>query len=229
MFKKPAQFFFLSLVALACGLFLFTPFSVLAAGEGQSCAIAACNAGLSCKADTKICVKDTFGVGQISDTVSLGKEDIRVTIAKILRTALGLLGVIALGIVLYGGFLWMTAGGDEEKVGTAKKILVNGVIGLAIILSAFSITMFVLSKLSEVTGSGVIPGDLQGGSSGCSDPGAFCPDDSGGGTNGCIQKNDLFVLLGITPFQENTGMNNIVIRAVFSKPIVNSADNVFVI
>lgn len=83
--------------------------------------------------------------------IGLGSQDIRVTIANIIRTALGLLGIVALVIVLWGGVMWMTAGGDENKVATAKKILINGVIGLAIIMSSWAITSFVISRLLQAT------------------------------------------------------------------------------
>ena len=80
---------------------------------------------------------DLFGLQPVDDTIGLGGQDIRLTIARIIRALLGLLGIIAVGIMLYGGFVYMTAGGNEEKIGTAKKILINGVIGLVIILSSF--------------------------------------------------------------------------------------------
>jgi len=73
--------------------------------------------------------------------------DIRIIIAKIIRAALGVLGIVALGFTIYGGFLYTTAGGDEKKVETAKKIIKNMVIGLVIILSAFAITQFVINML----------------------------------------------------------------------------------
>lgn len=81
----------------------------------------------------------------------LGSQDVRVTIANIIRIALGLLGMVALVIILWGGFIWMTAGGDENKVATAKKILFNGFIGLIIIMSSYAITSFVINKLVGAT------------------------------------------------------------------------------
>ena len=95
---------------------------------------------------------DTLGVDVIDQNVALGNSDLRVTVVKIINTVLGLLGIIAVVLVLYGGFTYMTAGGDDEKVSRARKILINSVIGLVIILSAFGITKFVLNKLSEATG-----------------------------------------------------------------------------
>ena len=52
--------------------------------------------------------------------VGLGSEDIRVAIVKVLRVVLGVLGILALLIVLYGGFVWMTAGGNPQKVEKAN-------------------------------------------------------------------------------------------------------------
>jgi len=45
-------------------------------------------------------------------------------------------------LMVYAGFLWMTAGGVEENVTKAKSLLMQAVIGLAIVLSAYSITIF---------------------------------------------------------------------------------------
>ena len=65
--------------------------------------------------------------------------------------ALSLLGIIAVVIILAGGFKWMTAGGNEDKVGEARKMIFSGIIGLAIILSAWAIALFVLNQLNKAT------------------------------------------------------------------------------
>ncbi|MBI5023054.1 MAG: IPT/TIG domain-containing protein [Candidatus Magasanikbacteria bacterium] len=75
--------------------------------------------------------------------------DIRIIIARIVNVALGLLGIVALALVIYGGWMYMTAAGNEEQITKAKKILLDAGIGLAIILSAFAITQFVISKLTD--------------------------------------------------------------------------------
>ncbi|MEK7102089.1 MAG: hypothetical protein AAB912_00470, partial [Patescibacteria group bacterium] len=85
------------------------------------------------------------------EATGLGTTDIRITIARIIRIVLGLLGIIAVVIVIGGGVIWMTAGGDEKKVLLAKKVLTNGAIGLAIILSAFAITSFIMKSLTDAT------------------------------------------------------------------------------
>ncbi len=92
----------------------------------------------------------------------LGSEDIRFTIALIIRVILGLLGTLALVVVVYAGFKWMTSGGNEETVKGAQKMLVAALIGLAIILSAYSITRFVTAQLLVATHEDVYsPLDVQ--------------------------------------------------------------------
>lgn len=87
------------------------------------------------------------GLEQVGQEVELGGADVRVIVARIINVFLGLLAAIALILVLYGGFLWMTAGGNPEQVEKAKKVLTNAAIGLAIILMSWAITIFVFNAL----------------------------------------------------------------------------------
>ncbi|MDP2631877.1 MAG: IPT/TIG domain-containing protein [Candidatus Uhrbacteria bacterium] len=105
-------------------------------------------------------------VAEIATTAGLGGEDITIIIARIIRVALGFLGIIAVIIVLYAGFLWMTAGGKSEQVEKAKKWMINGVIGTVIILLSYSIASFVLSALISATGTGSSGGSGSGSGSG---------------------------------------------------------------
>ena len=82
-----------------------------------------------------------------SGATGLGQADLQKTIGNIINVILGFLGIVAVVIVLLGGFKWMTAGGNDEKVQDAKKLLIAGVIGLAIIFSAYAITSFVLTSI----------------------------------------------------------------------------------
>lgn len=87
----------------------------------------------------------------------LGSRDIRTTVADIIKVGLGLIGIIALVIVITGGFLWMTSFGEEEKVEKAKSMILMGVVGLAIILTAYAITTFVITQLTAATGFNQTP------------------------------------------------------------------------
>ena len=83
----------------------------------------------------------------------LGTNDIREGVMNVVNVLLGFLGIIAIIIILWGGFRWMTAGGNEEKVGEAKKIISAGIIGLVIIFTAYAIATFVISQLITATGA----------------------------------------------------------------------------
>jgi amino acid transporter len=85
-------------------------------------------------------------------------------IAAIAQIFLGLLGIIFIILLIFAGFQWMTASGNEEKVTKAKETITRAIIGLAIIIAAYSITYFVFNALNESVGGGTIQNE--GGSSG---------------------------------------------------------------
>ena len=87
------------------------------------------------------------GLNEINNTIQLGKEDPRTIIARIINTAMMCLGVIAVVIVLIGGFKWMTAGGNEDKVAEAKKLMGAGVVGMVIVLASWGIAQFIVKQL----------------------------------------------------------------------------------
>lgn len=89
----------------------------------------------------------TQGIDVVGEELGLPTTDIRVIIARVIRIALGLLGMVFLVLILYGGYLWMTAGGNDEQINSAKKVLLNGTVGLLIILSAYSIVLLVMRAL----------------------------------------------------------------------------------
>lgn len=76
--------------------------------------------------------------------------DLPTIIGRVIGVALTLLGLLLLVYVLYGGFLWMTAGGEEKNVTKAKDIIKNAVIGLVIVVAAYAISTYVIQQLSYV-------------------------------------------------------------------------------
>lgn len=84
--------------------------------------------------------------------VSDGKENIEPIIASIVKSLLSFLGVIFFLLVIYGGFMWMTAQGSEDQIGKAKKIIINSTVGLVVIMLAYAITWFIIYQLTESTG-----------------------------------------------------------------------------
>lgn len=124
-----------------------------------------------------------FGLGA-GDALNLGNADPRTLIVRIIQIVLGFLGVLAVGFIVYGGFVWMTSNGDESRVERAKKIIVSAVIGLVIILSSFAIATYVISRLSNATGS---PGSGSGNNGGGG--GSILP--GGGGFGSSCDSNTL--------------------------------------
>lgn len=71
-------------------------------------------------------------------------RDPRYIVADIIKVLLSLIGTIFLGLTVYAGYLWMTAGGNSDQADKAKTLLYQAVIGLLIALSAYAITIFVV-------------------------------------------------------------------------------------
>jgi len=93
---------------------------------------------------------DIWGIGEETTRDKLGFTDPNVgentpynIIITVVKYLLGFLGLIAVIFILYGGFKWMTAGGNDDKVSDAKKIIIRAVIGLIIVFAAWVIVAFV--------------------------------------------------------------------------------------
>ncbi len=104
--------------------------------------------------DSALTADELFG-GSTGDSFAasagLGDANLVDSIASIIRIALGFLGVIAVVIILLGGFKWMTAGGNDEKVKGAKKLIFSGIIGLVIVIAAYAIASFVIDSIISAT------------------------------------------------------------------------------
>lgn len=82
---------------------------------------------------------------------STSSQELPVLVGRIINVVLGFLGVILVVLVIYAGFLWMTASGDEGKVKKAKLILGQAIAGMVLIFAAYSITSFVINSISSAT------------------------------------------------------------------------------
>lgn len=77
-------------------------------------------------------------------------------VGKVINAFLAIVGIIFLSYMIYGGYLWMTAGGNDEKVTKAKVMIRNSIIGIIIVVGAYAITYFVLTALTGGTAGGGI-------------------------------------------------------------------------
>ena len=82
--------------------------------------------------------------------INSAQDDPKEMAVSIVRYLMTFLGIIAVVIMLLGGFKWMTAAGNEDKVAEAKKLLVAGIIGLVIVLASFAIVKFVVGMTTNM-------------------------------------------------------------------------------
>ncbi|MDO8592851.1 MAG: hypothetical protein Q7R92_03750 [bacterium] len=101
---------------------------------------------------------DSAGTTGWGTPVNDPAADLPNLIKDVVSVFLSLLGIIFLVLIIYAGYNWMTAQGDDEKVTKAKNTLTRAIIGLIIILAAYAITYFVFQSLSGVNSTGTIVG-----------------------------------------------------------------------
>lgn len=118
--------FFKKLTASLFLMFLLFPFSLNAQEKGIGAAF-----------NNAKTVADSSGYNYDSTLDSLAGD--------IIRLALSVLGTIFVVFIIYAGFLWLTAAGNEQRVEKAKKILFESIIGLVIVIAAYAITYFIVS------------------------------------------------------------------------------------
>lgn len=74
-------------------------------------------------------------------------QEVQSLIGRVIKVIMGLVGAIALLMFVYGGFLWMTAAGNDDKVAKGKEIFIWATAGLAVIFTSYIIVYFILSSL----------------------------------------------------------------------------------
>jgi hypothetical protein len=158
------------IIASLIGGFAMLSLTLVVAPAPASALVADDCRNLGCAAGDEICVldKDTngwlckdvkgaglqYGIGTESKftNIGLGKDDdLKGTIADIINIVLGFLGIVAVIIILAGGFKWMTAAGNEDKVAEARQMITGGIIGLVIVFAAWAIASFVVNNIYSAT------------------------------------------------------------------------------
>lgn len=95
-----------------------------------------------------------LGVFDFGQSINLSQADPRTIAANLINEVLKFVGILLLIMILWGGFLYMLSGGDEEKTKKATGVIRNAIIGVVIILCAWGIVRFALTSLLQATGSG---------------------------------------------------------------------------
>lgn len=74
-----------------------------------------------------------------------GEAGLSGIVGSAIQGVLTLIGLIFLVLMVYAGFLWMTARGESDQVERARSIITNAVIGVVLTASAYAITYLVQS------------------------------------------------------------------------------------
>ena len=70
---------------------------------------------------------------------------------NVIKWVLGLLGLIAVVMIIWGGFTWMTSAGNEERVRKAKDVLKAAIIGMIVVLISWVLVVFIFTQTRELT------------------------------------------------------------------------------
>lgn len=95
---------------------------------------------------TMVFAQPDFGLSYLNGT-SLPTADLRDVVINIINILIGMLGVLLLLLIMYGGFLWMIAGGNDDQAAKGRKIIGNAITGLLVIFLSFAVTTYVFNVL----------------------------------------------------------------------------------
>ncbi len=104
-------------------------------------------------------IEDVHKAGAQAGYVQATETTLAENIGRIITVLFSILGVLFTVLIVYAGYLWMTARGEDEQVAKAKNIIGRAVIGLIILMAAYSITRFVVPRVLEgsITSSSTSP------------------------------------------------------------------------
>lgn len=109
-----------------------------------------------------VALAENYGNYGLDDTLKMTKDgkplsntlkntDLSTQIGTIVGAVLAFVGVIFLILMIYGGFLWMTAGGNDQQVEKAKNLITAAIIGLVIVFAAYAITAYIGGELGQTS------------------------------------------------------------------------------
>lgn len=132
--------------------------------------------GFFCINNLALAQTNDFGLGKTAIAAGLdktGPASLPDFVGNVLGTALSFIGVLFFALMVFGGFMWMTARGNDEQTKKAMSTITAAVIGLVIVLSSYTITTFVFKSVGVQSGGGTTGGG-QVTSNPCATPGFTC-------------------------------------------------------
>jgi len=104
---------------------------------------------------------DPYGLDTTAGAAKLQKTDIKVVVGQVLKNVLIYLGIALLLLMVYGGVLWMISAGEEDKIKKAKQIITAAVVGVLIVVLAYTITSFIITRFTELGNKPSSGGELE--------------------------------------------------------------------
>jgi hypothetical protein len=101
------------------------------------------------KDNTKGCIEGVNCV-KLQNPLGEGRDDLRIVVGQVIQKVLTIIGSITLLVFVIGGVMWLTSGGNQEKVTKGTKTMVYAVIGIVVIFSAYAILNTVIRTLTGV-------------------------------------------------------------------------------
>ena len=90
----------------------------------------------------------TFAAVTLDNPLGQGNDDPRAVVGNVIRAILGIVGSLTLLVFMYGGFLWVTSAGSEEKITKGKNIIIWASFGLAVIFASYALVTFIVGALT---------------------------------------------------------------------------------
>lgn len=98
-------------------------------------------------------LSETAGeAGYVTGTEGGSDLAISAVVGNVINLVLSALGTIAVLLILYAGYLWMTAGGNEDQISKSKTIIKQVAVGLIVLSLAYAIVSFVVNQISTAGG-----------------------------------------------------------------------------
>ena len=117
----------------------------LASLDGKK--IAQCSGGSCSVGGSAVPISSGMSFSELHN--ALGTTDPSVVIGRIINFVMLLIGTLALIMIIYGGFLWMTSQGNDAKVKTARAILLWTSAGILIIYMAYVLVHFIFELIGK--------------------------------------------------------------------------------
>ncbi len=78
-----------------------------------------------------------------------GSDFLATRAGQIISVILSFVGVLFLILMIYAGIMWMTASGNDQQISKAKSLMINAIIGIVVVFSAYALTSFVGTALLQ--------------------------------------------------------------------------------